>query len=306
MAGEGVLRPGFVELFVLDMDAAITHYVDYLGLDMVGKEADGRVYLKAYDEFDHHSVILHPADHAGVARVGFKVSSEAALKAYEGRILEFGAAVDHVPAGEQPGLGRRISFLIPSGHRIELYAEAALAENHPPTKNPGLWHVEPHGMRAMRFDHVLLYGPEIPEVLRFFTTVLDFKLAEQVVAPDGPVAIFLTTSNKAHDIAFVAHPEPGKFHHASFLLEDWSDVGRAADLMTHYDIPLDIGPTRHGITRGKTIYFFDPSGNRNEVFAGDYTFYPDSPVRTWDADKIGKAIFYYDRALNERFLSVLT
>ncbi len=306
MAGEGVLRPGFVEIYVLDIEAAITHYVDYLGLDMVGTEADGRVYLKGYDEFDHHSIILHPADHAGVARVGFKVSSEAALKAYEGRILEFGAAVDHIPAGEQPGLGRRISFIIPSGHRIELYAEAAIAEHHPPTKNPGLWHVEPHGMRAMRFDHVLLYGPEIPEVLRFFTTVLDFKLSEQVVAPDGPVAIFLTTSNKAHDIAFVSHPEPAKFHHASFLLEDWSDVGRAADLMTHYDIPLDIGPTRHGITRGKTIYFFDPSGNRNEVFAGDYTFYPDTPVRTWDAEKIGKAIFYYDRALNERFLSVVT
>jgi hypothetical protein len=34
------------------------------------------------------------------------------------------------------------------------------------------------------------------------------------------------------------------------------------------DVPIDIGPTRHGITRGTTIYFFDPSGNRNEVFAG--------------------------------------
>jgi catechol 2,3-dioxygenase len=27
-------------------------------------------------------------------------------------------------------------------------------------------------------------------------------------------------------------------------------------------------PARHGITRGTTIYFFDPAGNRNEVFAG--------------------------------------
>ena len=24
------------------------------------------------------------------------------------------------------------------------------------------------------------------------------------------------------------------------------------------------------LTRGKTIYFFDPSGNRNEAFAGGY------------------------------------
>ena len=34
------------------------------------------------------------------------------------------------------------------------------------------------------------------------------------------------------------------------------------------DVPIDFGPTRHGITRGITIYFFDPAGNRNEVFAG--------------------------------------
>ena len=56
----------------------------------------------------------------------------------------------------------------------------------------------------------------------------------------------------------------------------------------------------------QTIYFFDPSGNRNEVFCGgDYT-YPDHPVVTWDADQIGKAIFYHDRVLNEAFLSVVT
>ena len=35
-------------------------------------------------------------------------------------------------------------------------------------------------------------------------------------------------------------------------------------------IDIDIGPTRHGITRGHTIYFFDPVGNRNEVFTGGY------------------------------------
>ncbi|HEY0253335.1 MAG TPA: VOC family protein, partial [Kofleriaceae bacterium] len=86
----------------------------------------------------------------------------------------------------------------------------------------------------------------------------------------------------------------------------WHDVGHAADLIVKHDMPLDIGPTRHGITRGQTIYFFDPSGNRNEVFSGGYTYYPDSPTRVWAAENIGKAIFYYDRVLNERFLSVVT
>ena len=72
------------------------------------------------------------------------------------------------------------------------------------------------------------------------------------------------------------------------------------------NISIDIGPTRHGITRGRTIYFFDPSGNRNEVFCGDYTWYPDREPITWDAEEIGKAIFYHDRKLNENFLGVVT
>ncbi|MET0064561.1 MAG: VOC family protein, partial [Candidatus Thiodiazotropha endolucinida] len=71
-------------------------------------------------------------------------------------------------------------------------------------------------------------------------------------------------------------------------------------------ISIDIGPTRHGITRGRTIYFFDPSGNRNEVFHGSYDWYPDHEPITWTADELGGAIFYHDQKLNERFLTVVT
>ena len=161
-------------------------------------------------------------------------------------------------------------------------------------------------MRARRFDHALLYGPEVDKNLDFFTKVLDFRCAERVDMPDGLFAIWLTCGMKAHDIAFVKFPEPGKLHHVAFELENWNDVGHAADILTRYDISVDIGPTRHGITRGQTIYFFDPSGNRNEVFAGGYTYYPDQPTRTWDEQQVGKGIFYYERKMNEAFLSVVT
>jgi catechol 2,3-dioxygenase len=162
-------------------------------------------------------------------------------------------------------------------------------------------------MKARRFDHALLYGPNITEVERFFTEVLDFSVTERVDLPEtGTLALWLTCGIKAHDIAFVSHPEPGKFHHVAFELENWNDIGYAADIITRYNISLDIGPTRHGITRGQTIYFFDPSGNRTETFAGGLTFYPDHPVRVWDDKELGKGIFYYERALNERFLTVLT
>lgn len=306
MAHTGVLRPGFIQLRVLDMPASIEHYTKRIGLHQVAEGPDGRVYLKSADEFDHHSFVLRRADTAGFDLMAFKVRTEADLDAFETRILAYGYPVDHVPAGEQPGIGRRIGWTLASGHRIELFAQAEQSDPRPSTHNPDVWIAEPHGMRARRFDHALLYGPEIEKNLDFFQTVLDFSCAERLDMPDGVLAIWLTAGMKAHDIAFVKYPEPGKFHHASFELENWNDVGHAADIIARYDISIDIGPTRHGITRGQTIYFFDPSGNRNEVFTGGYTYYPDHPTRTWDAEQVGKAIFYYEREMNDAFLSVVT
>ena len=162
-------------------------------------------------------------------------------------------------------------------------------------------------MKATRFDHCLLYGPNIAGTLDLFRNVLGFEMAEQVLDPEGTrIAQFLTVGMKAHDVAFIECPEPGKLHHVSFFLETWEDVLRAADLISMGNVSLDIGPTRHGLTHGKTIYFFDPSGNRSEVFCGGDYHYPDHEPVTWKAEDLGKAIFYHDRVLNERFLSVLT
>ena len=280
--------------------------MDRVGLAKVSEAPDGRVYLKAWDEFDRHSLVLRKADEAGLDAMAFKVASETDLDRFEKRVKDWGLAVDRIAEGEQPGVGRRIGFTAPSGHRIELYASMELSATHPPIRNPDVWPEEPRGMRATRFDHAQLNGANVAQTLKFFTEALDFALAEKVESSEGVLAVWLTCSNKAHDVAFVAHPEPGKLHHISFFLETWNDVGHAADIISRYDMSLDIGPTRHGITRGHTIYFFDPSGNRNEVFAGGYTNSPDNPVRVWDERELGKGVFYYEKQLNERFLTVVT
>ena len=306
MSQEGLLRPGIAQLRVLDMEEAIQHYCEYIGLEFVSKEADGRVYLRGFDEFHRHSVVLRETDRAGLDLFAFKADSQESVDNYRKRIEAYGLEVEDVPAGEMPGTGARIAFNIMSGHRIEIFADMELSENAPETKNPMIWEKPPHGMRAQRMDHCLMYGPNIDEVEKFFTEVLDFHIPERVDLPDGTLAIWMTVSNKAHDIAFVKHEEPGKLHHLAFYLEDWSDIGHAADVMTRYDISRDVGPTRHGITRGQTIYFFDPSGNRNEVFAGGYTAYKDHPTRIWDHNHVGRGIFYYERQLNDAFLTVVS
>ena len=58
MALNQTLRPGLIQMRVLDLDKTLDFYKNILGLDEVARTADGRVCLKTYDEFDHHSVTL--------------------------------------------------------------------------------------------------------------------------------------------------------------------------------------------------------------------------------------------------------
>ncbi|MCO4759728.1 MAG: catechol 2,3-dioxygenase, partial [Oceanospirillaceae bacterium] len=238
----------------------------------------------------------------------YKVLNNDVLAQLQKELVEFGCNVEEIPAGELNGCGRRVRFDSPTGHLFEIYAEKEQTGKWGVSNvNPDAWPRGLTGMKATRFDHCLLYGDDIDGTLKLFCDVLGFDLAEQVLDENGDrVAQFLTASMKAHDVAFIKHPEKAKFHHASFFLDTWEDVLRAADLISMEDVSLDIGPTRHGLTHGKTIYFFDPSGNRTEVFCGGDYHYPDHEPVTWTTDQLGKAIFYHDRVLNERFLTALT
>lgn len=306
MSQSGVLRPGHVCIRVMDMDEAKTHYIDRIGLIQTDEDDQGRVYLKGWDEQDWFSVVLREADAPGMDFMGFKVRDAEVMERLAADVEAFGCNVQRIPAGELNHCGERIRFDSPTGHNFEFYCEKEWKGNGLGLENPESWQEGLKGMQVARYDHCLLYGDDLDGTVKLFREVLGFDLTERVQDGEMMIAAFMSCSNKAHDVAFVRHPEKDKFHHASFLLNSWEEVLRAADLISMHDISLDIGPTRHGITRGRTIYFFDPSGNRNEVFCGDYTWYPDHPTITWTADQLGKAIFYHDRQINENFLGVTT
>ena len=310
MAVNGVLRLGEAAIRVTDMEKALLHYDKRLGLHQTLRDERGRVYLKTWDEHDHHSIVLREADAPGLDYFAFKVRDDAALVALESRIESFGLAVERIPAERHAKSGRRIQFVLPSGHVMQLYAEKEQIGNTLGTRNPGVMPDEGviRGLRINRLDHILLGGPKLDETVRFFCEALEFSLSEKLVDHESgaSLAVFLTCSNKPHDVAFVLQPEPNRFHHVSFLLESQHDVVHAADLIGKYRIPVDVGPNRHGITRGATIYFFDPSGNRNEVFAGGYVYYPDTPTLVWDTTELGNATFAHDNLPRESFMNVLT
>jgi hypothetical protein len=70
MALKGVLRPGYIQIRVIDLDVALTHTSNGWGFTRVSREADGRVYLRAWDEFDRHNVVLRQAAMPGLTTRG--------------------------------------------------------------------------------------------------------------------------------------------------------------------------------------------------------------------------------------------
>ena len=81
---KGVMRPGHIQLRVLDMAQALEHYVELLGLIEVDRDERGRIYLKGWSEVDKFSVVLREADEAGMDFMAFKVLAGSGLPSGRG------------------------------------------------------------------------------------------------------------------------------------------------------------------------------------------------------------------------------
>ena len=304
----GILRMGYAHVRVTDLAEAKQHYANTLGLYET-LEQDGKVYYKGWDEWDHHSLVLEEGG-VGVVKYGFKVEKPEDIDEIERKGKAFGLTVERMSKGENPEVSDGIRFTTPSDHVFEVYHEQTVIGTEVGTHNPEAFPRHLVGVGVPGLDHSLILAEDVRTMENMLTEVFGFYATERVqtdlVDDDAHyIATWMTSNNQIHQIAVLEGPQ-SKLHHVAFKLQDWSEVGHAGDLFAMDDVPIDIGPTRHGITRGTTIYFFDPAGNRNEVFAGGYLAYPDRPTVKWTPDQIAKGIFYHAREINERFTTVST
>ncbi|NLT30890.1 MAG: catechol 2,3-dioxygenase [Propionibacterium sp.] len=302
-----IMRMGYAHVRVTNMAEARQHYTETLGL-IETLDQDGKVYFKGWDEHDHHSVVIEEGG-VGVVKFGFKAENEDDIARVERACQTFGVTTERMSKGDNPEIGDGLRVFTPSDHVFEVYTEAGFVGSDVGYTNPEAFPRHTRGIGAPALDHALITAEDAALMERFLKDAFGYFTTEQVCTSldddAEKIAVWMTNNNQIHQLAVLAGPQ-GKLHHFAFRLDNWNDVGRSADLMAMDDVPIDVGPTRHGITRGQTVYFFDPSGNRNEVFAGGYLAFPDRPTVTWTADQIGKGIFYHARELNERFTSVLT
>lgn len=300
----GILRLSHVELRVPDLELATAYYTEVVGLIETAREHE-QVFLKCWDEHQHHSITLTYAPTYGLEVLGWKVHQAGDLDHYAARLEAAGIPTERFAPGDLgPGAGATVRFVAPSGHTTELVHGMGQVGNLLPLHNPP---PEPQGLLGIhppRLDHIFLMCEDVDATTAFYREVLDFRLTEQIMGDDGhQLCTFLERTHTAHDIAFITGPQ-GAFHHVAFWVDDWNELRSAADTCSFHGVTIDAGPTRHGATRGWGLYFFDPAGNRNEVYTGGYWADPDREPVTWTEAEMGRAIFYYEGVVNQRFLTV--
>ena len=79
----GVIRLGFVHLRVTDLAEARNHYTNTLGMNVVAEEP-GKIHLKCWDEWDHHSLVIEEGG-VGLVKLGYKVETADDLATFEER-----------------------------------------------------------------------------------------------------------------------------------------------------------------------------------------------------------------------------
>ncbi len=124
IAPPDVIRSAYAELVVTDLAAARWFYVDVLGL-VVTAETDDALYLRAYEEYTHHSLVLRLGEAPALALLSYRVRGLQEVDAAEAYFRDLGVRVQRVPAGTTLGIGEAVRIEDPLGFPIEFFSTTA-------------------------------------------------------------------------------------------------------------------------------------------------------------------------------------
>ncbi len=290
-----VAHLGHAEIRVTDLERSRWFFTEILGL-YVTEENHERVYLRAWQDWDHHTLILKKSDHAGVEHFGWRVEKPEDLGTYEKRLKEIGIDYRWIEDGEESGQGDGLRFLTPGGFPYELYWERELfvpKEGGP--EGDGIAsalpsHPQKYGSRGIaprRFDHVNVLTNDPKAEQEWVTSELGIHHRYYAEDPEGGrLGSWLSRTNLSHEIAIMNNKNQNGplLHHVAFFLDSPDQVIRAATILADNGIEIEWGPGQHGTSGAIFLYFFEPSGNRVELWTGGFLiFAPDwEPIR-WTA-----------------------
>jgi len=287
-----IAHVGHAELLVPDLAASTAFFTDILGLQ-VSERAPGRVYLRAWQDWDHHTLLLTEAEEAGLDHLGWRVPAKQDAEELRAELERQGIATAWVDGAAERGHGDGLRFSTPGGLPFELYWEVDRYEAPPELRSPMASHpsrIPARGAAPRRFDHVTFIVDDVVAEQRFLTDVLGIRHNYYIYGPDGTRwGSWLSANNVSHETAVTknAYGTGGRLHHVAYYADSPDEVLRTATLLVDHGYELEWGPGKHGTSGATFLYFKEPSGNRVEIWTGGMLIFdPDWAAIEW-APEIG-------------------
>ncbi|KIL45123.1 catechol 2,3-dioxygenase [Jeotgalibacillus soli] len=301
-----VAQLAHVEMYSPKPDETLWFFKELLGMEESHREGQS-VYLRAYEDFYHHTLKITEAKEAGLGHVAWRATSQQALERRVSAIKETGLGKGWFEG--EVGQGAAYQFTTPDGHNMELLWEVDYYKAPPELRTPLLNRPQKkptRGVPVRRLDHVNLMNSEMKPNVDFMLNTLGFNLREHIQLKDGnDVAAWMSVSPLVHDIAMMGDPlgGMGRMHHICYWYGYPQHLMDISDLFVENGIKIEAGPGKHGVTQAYFLYVIEPGGNRVELFgdAGYLIFDPDWKPITWREEDLEKAIIWYGSQLPQEF-----
>ena len=287
-----IAHVGHTELRVTDLEASRQFFTDVMGL-YISDEDDTHVYLRAWQDWDHHTLLLTQADESGLEHVAWRVTAKEDLAAHEKQLRSLGIEYEWKEGGKELGHGDSLRFRTPgAGVPMELYWEVeAFVEKNAALQSKLPSHPQRYtgkGIAPRRFDHTNFLINDVQAEQEWLSENLGIKHRYFITSREGVrLGSWLSKTNLSHEIAFMRNKNQSgsHLHHIGYYVDSPDQMVRAATLLMENDIKIEWGPAAHGTSGAMFLYCFEPSGNRIEVWTGGFLlFAPDwEPIR-WDPD----------------------
>src|SRR5690606_33519414 len=88
----------YAELIVTDLALSRKFYVDILGVVVTHEDGDA-IYLRAFEEYLHHSLVLRKGATPALAALAYRVRSQAEVAKAAAHFESIGCAIEHRASG---------------------------------------------------------------------------------------------------------------------------------------------------------------------------------------------------------------
>ncbi|WP_318558223.1 VOC family protein [Pseudorhizobium pelagicum] len=259
---------GHVEIYTDRYDDSLDFFTRVYGLKLTAED-ETSAYLRAWDDYEFHSLKLTRHHQTGLGHIGYRVASPEALERRVAAIEASGYKLHGWSDGDL-GHGRAFRFEDPFGHLFEIYWETnwyrpQVESDRAVLKNTASAFT---GAAPRRLDHLNLLSSDVTAFRRFMETCLGSRVTEMIQLDNGRIGgCWFTVNNKTYDLACTEEHGggEGRLHHVTYATDQREDILRAADIFLQNGVHIETGPHKHAIQGTFFLYVWEPAGNRIEL-----------------------------------------